>query len=503
MRRVLTILLISAVTLGISSCRKFLEQSSQDLIRPLSVEHYKELLQGESYFKDLYKNGWFVDMMTDDIATIDLGYPTKFVNTTAERIKYAYQWGPDLEDPTGTFTDNLFKTLYKNILTANACIMAIDELKGTEAERKVLKGQAHFTRAYGYFILANLYAQAYNEANENDLCVPIIFNTTPTLNGYNRATIKEVWNLISTDITTAVASLKDDKVSRSSYEINYKAALLLASRIFLYQEDYEKAITYGEQFMQMNPSLKDITAIISSPNPDAATKDEKAFLYPATNPEILFTFGRLNNNLAEGGYLFYSRGAVGVQQFSFSASKNAPASLMDSYTSNDKRKTHWFAQPTGAPGLVYSYPSYSPMKVNTYDLCRTSQAMRSAEVYLNLAEAYARKAAPDPVKSISLLNQLRSKRITGYTQLTGTNFPGPTSLVSFILEERRRELCFEEFHRWWDLRRTGQPALQHNWLNEVYKLNQKDPAYVLNFPKAELEFNPGLIPNNRPQRNPQ
>ncbi|MEI9944259.1 MAG: RagB/SusD family nutrient uptake outer membrane protein [Chitinophagaceae bacterium] len=113
-----------------------------------------------------------------------------------------------------------------------------------------------------------------------------------------------------------------------------------------------------------------------------------------------------------------------------------------------------------------------------------------------------KKAAPDNTKAISLLNQLRSKRIGSYTNLTAANFADQPALVTFILEERRRELCFEEFHRWWDLRRNGQPKLEHAWLADTYKLNAKDPAYVLNFPRYELEFNPDLVPNPRPVRTP-
>jgi len=126
--------------------------------------------------------------------------------------------------------------------------------------------------------------------------------------------------------------------------------------------------------------------------------------------------------------------------------------------------------------------------------------MRTAEVFLNLAEAYARQPTTDANRSIELLNQLRNNRIEDNASLTVDDFSGNGSLVKFIWEERRRELCFEEFHRWWDLRRTGQPVIEHTLLGETYELKEKDPAYILNFPKEEREFNPGLVPNNRPTR---
>lgn len=497
MRKVLIILSLATLVSVLPSCKKFLEQSSPDLIRPVTVEHYKELLQGEAYFKDFYKVGWFVDVMTDDVSYLDLG-PASTVNAKAEASKYAFQWGPDLEAPTGTFTDRLFQHLYKNILAANTCLESIDGMEGTEAERQVLKGQASFTRAYGYFVLANLYAQAFNEAADDDLCVPLITETTPSLKGYNRATVKEVWDLITNDITTAVTCLSEDRMTRNMYEIGYKAALLLASRVFLYKEEYDKVIEYGERFLLLQPALRDISGVTVSPS-SGGTIAPKNFMYPASNPELVFTFSRFSCNTCDGNYLYYLRDPTLLSPTSYSASFDSPSSLIDSYGPDDRRKTYWFVPPAPSPFL--GYLSYSPMKLNYYDGDKTSQYMRGAEVYLNVAEAYTRKASPDNNKAISLLNQLRSKRIGNYTNLSAADFTGQPDLVSFVWQERRRELCFEEFHRWWDLRRTGQPALTHELLGDVYELQAKDPAYILTFPRSEMEFNPGLEPNPRPERN--
>jgi hypothetical protein len=502
MKKILIIALVAAIVTVTPSCSKFLEQSSQDLVRPVSVTHYKELLQGEAYFKDFYKNGWFVDVMTDDITLVDLGYPSALVNTKLEFSKFAYQWGQDLENPTGTFTDRLFKHLYKNILAANTCLESVDGMDGTVEEKKVLKGQSQFIRAYGYFVLANLYAQAYNESEDNDLSVPLITETTPSLKRYNRATKKEVWDVIKTDIEGAVENLSSDNGFRGIYEINYKAALVLASRIFLFTGDYDKVIDYGERFLLLHPTLKDITGITGSPT-TTSTFAGNTFLHPATNPEVVFTFSRFSSNVTEGGYVYFTKETVGLSPFSYGVSSGVESALIDTYGAGDRRKNYFFSQPSGAPGQILTTPMYSPMKVNYYEKSYTTQFMRSGEVYLNLAEAYARKSSPDNNKAIKLLNDLRSKRIASYTNLTSGDFANQQALVNFVWQERRRELCFEEFHRWWDLRRTGQPALVHHWSTEKYQLQAKDPAYLLNFPLSEREFNPDLEPNERPQRDPQ
>ena len=50
------VIMFIGITVG---CDDFLERSSQNLIVPETVKHYKELLQGDGYFKDLYeKTKW-------------------------------------------------------------------------------------------------------------------------------------------------------------------------------------------------------------------------------------------------------------------------------------------------------------------------------------------------------------------------------------------------------------------------------------------------------------
>jgi len=357
-----------------------------------------------------------------------------------------------------------------------------------------LKGQALFTRAYGYFVLANLYAQAYNEASPADLCVPLLTKAVPTLERAHRATIKEVWDLISSDIEESIEFLATTPAT-SYYEINYEAALLLASRIFLYKEDYDKSIHYGELFLSLHPALRDIRNESTAYRNDGS---KNAFLAPS-NPEIVFAFSDIDRRSNEGSYLYYQ---WKYYQYGGDIFTSVSNDLYGKYEANDRRKWYWFLY-----GDWYWTFSDAVGKFSFDDGLRKTQVMRSGEVYLNLAEAYARKSAPEMDKSIALLNTLRDNRIVDYTPLTATNFSNQEALVNFVLKERRLELCFEEFHRWWDLRRTGQPSISHVWAGEdpkvTYVLQEHDPAYILNFPKYEREYNPDLVPNPRPIRLPQ
>ena len=486
------------------SCSKFLEQSAQDLVRPQNIEHYKELLRGEGYYKEIYPRGWFVDVMTDNVNLMDLVYPVNGANAIDLQSKNPYKWASDLENESGTFTDQFFRYVYRNILAANSCLEGMDEVaEGTAQERHSLKGQAHFIRAYGYFTLANLYAQAYNVANPQDLCVPVVTRSTPTLNGIPQATQKEVWDLISSDIEIAVEELSKIPETNNIYEISYKAALLLASRIYLFKEDFGKSIYYAEKLLDIQPALRNISNYTGVPNTTGASRGERAFLSYQANPEVLFTFGTIYNTAPTTGMLFYAEQVTFRSKVNYTISKGVPGALYDIYTANDKRRSTWFSATSGTLGVPLSKPYHSLMKFNTADGCRSTHYMRTAEAYLNLSEAYARQATPDIAKSLEYLNTLRKNRINGYVDMTSANFSTPEALVDFIIEERRREFCFEEFHRWWDLRRMGQPELKHKYMAETYVLRKNDPAYVLNFPKQELENNTMLKQNPRPERLPE
>ena len=77
-------------------------------------------------------------------------------------------------------------------------------------------------------------------------------------------------------------------------------------------------------------------------------------------------------------------------------------------------------------------------------------------------------------------------------------FADAEELLAFCLRERRRELCFEGNHRWFDLRRLGMPEIKHVFLDQdngygtEYVLQKEDPRYVLPIPDEVTKRNPNL-----------
>lgn len=495
----IVLIILSMFFLLSTACSDFLKEASQDLIRPITVKDYKELLQGEGYFHDFLRTGWFVEVMTDNFEVLD-GNGT-LPNEMSKQFSQAFKWQSDLELQTDktNFEDKFFMHMYENILAANSCLDAIDEMEGSEQEKNVLIGQASFIRAYAYFCLANLYAQAYNEAQPTDLCVPIIKEPVPSTQKYARSTIKEVWALICEDIDKAVAVLENDNIERSVFEVGYEAALLFATRVYLYMENYGKTIELGEKYLKRKSTLLDITTITGRPNINgpAYTPELSTFLDYSLNPEIVFSFAAVFPTGAPSYFEYKTFFVPSMNYYNrIDIMSGVSADLRALYTEDDCR-IYWFSVP--GPMSAWSNPMSVPLKyIYSFNTSARTQNMRTSEVYLNLAEAYACQSTPDYQRALGYVNFLRRHRIANYVDETCSDLK---SLLDLIYNERRREFCFEEFHRWWDLRRWGQPSLEHNWLNrERYILEEKDPAYVLNFPRKELDYNTLLEINIRPER---
>lgn len=525
MKRIYKLLGVACLLSTMTGCGDFLDRSAQNLIIPKTAVQYKEMLQGEAYFTDLFSNTKWVQMMTDD-AEFQEGYSRyKQYSYTGANIEYygdAYTWQPEIENDY--FTDGAYLYLYKQIKVANLCIEGMETAEGTDDERKITLGQAYFTRAMAYFYLANLYGQAYNEAKPTDLCVPLVLNGNISPEEASRATIADIWGQMTDDISKSVENLKDKKTG-DFYNISYKAALVIAMRIHLFMEDYDNAILYGEQLLALQPALCDIS------NQTTATKAYSYTLssdvmnfFTTSNPEIIWNFNA-SPTFNSGGYTFYglftSYGS-GYPGYWIAPSSQATyegqSTLTSMYEANasaktgDRRLLYWFLQPSKKSSSTYvnSYNTYRSAKYDiSDDKNMLMQCLRTGEVYVSLAEAYARRNKQgDADKAIGYLNTLRSNRINPYTALTAANFATNEDLVQFCWDERRRELCFEECHRWWDMRREGQKKVVHRYNEcgtsgnnfQTYTLEDHDAAFVLNFPSAERALCPNMPTNSRPQR---
>ena len=189
---------------------------------------------------------------------------------------------------------------------------------------------------------------------------------------------------------------------------------------------------------------------------------------------------RYSNSSAIGGLWTTTGGQIYI----------APSDkLVASYDANDIRLTTFIGTLSSGDNYVNKFLA-SSRGGRVVDM----KACRIAEMYLIRAEAYAKSATPDLALGAADLNTLREHRITGYVDET---FTSASDLITAVLDERFKELCFEGF-RFYDLKRNGLPV--ERWASDANAAWQTLPAssylFVLPIPRSELNANPNMVQND-------
>ena len=517
MKKIINYMILGFCTMGFSSCEKFLMETSGDLLVPQSVVEFIPLLYGEGYPRTFNVDAAWIVLMTDDVEIGPFERPAAegqmgFDLPNGGEGRRAFRWEEDMER-NGLF-DNFWAQRYRNILGCNTIISRLPHMIYTEAQTGLfhsLAAQAYTLRAYHYFALINVYALPWSPEN---LGMPgVVWRDSPEISTEprRRSTIGEIYAHIEADLARAEEHMAKAQASANRHLIGPIALQLFKTRVALFQEKWDEVIRIGENFLIDNASILNL---------NLWREDEMGFESAAhpyifdlnNNPEIVFTFGNAQ------GVRFLSPG-LSVWSFGFRVSRAVPfghpnhpapnVPLLSLYTEDDLRRQAYFRRDIMEDDVVTRFHWSYPVKYKAAS-AGYAENWRTVEVYLNVAEAHARRANGVSQEAINLINMLRRNRIrtASFEEKTVGDFANKEELVKFIWDERRRELCFEEHHRWWDLRRQGTPRIEHrefvsNTTFEVYILPQGHPNYVLQIPRSETEFNEHIVGNRREHIPPQ
>lgn len=477
----------AAVSLG--ACSDFLEEYSQDEFEPTTTTAFDELLMGAGYTYTFHLAEPVV-MMSDDAGNVNPNPSMSqyYYTETTDVLLEAYSWQSTLyqtlEEKQQMGNYDLYQELYSQIMTCNIVIESTPESQGSEVDKANVLGQAYALRAIYYFQLVNLFAKPYTTPGttpEQLAGVPLVTASEILDEGPARNSVAEVYQQIAKDVEQAVSLLGQEKRNNGQLRVGYTAACAFASRVFLYMGAWEKAVEYATEALRYAPDLADLNSYdfgyTNAYNP--ATSGANHVL-TRNFPENIFMCGALSSNWSlSGGYTFL-----------------VSSNLTSCYAANDVRKSQYFG--TNWTGGAVTYK-------NGQGNASFSYVLRTAELYLNRAEAYAELYAAGRsdagAKAVADLETLCRNRYSNYAGYTLTS---AETLRDEVRMERRRELCFEG-HRWFDLRRYGMPTIEHIFIDasnvaNKYTLPTGDPAWVLPFPPAALTRNPNLEQNEAAPR---
>jgi len=452
----LLIIIVSFVLL-ISSCKKQdwlnIKSNKSDVV-PSSLKDLQALLDNERIMNSNTPGIGFVG--TDNY------YVTyaKWQAALNEQERNAYIWAPEIYN--GEFGYD-WRYAYQKVEYSNIVLELIQQIPKDSSNSAVwnnVKGSALFFRASSFNDLVQIYAKPYSSSTaDHDLGIPL--RMTSDVNKKSvRATVKETYERILSDLLLAIDLLPLTPVYQT--RPSKVAAWGLLAKVYLNMEDYEKAWQYANTALFSYNSLLDfntlsVPGLFSMPS------------YSSGNKELIF----YNNTLS----------------FSISAfATMVDTTLYQSYDANDLRKNIFYVNRSG--GIVFrgSYTGSSPY----------FSGIATDELYLMRAECFARKN--DPTAAMKDLNTLLAKRWkTGtFIPLTAVN---ADDALKKILIERRKELPFSGNIRWEDLRRLNKDSRFSKTLIRVlngitYTLPPGDIKYTYPIPPDEIALS-GLEQNPR------
>lgn len=431
-----------------------------------------------------------------------------------------FEW-LDVASSTGTDSPYfVWEGYYQSIAAANQVLQAIDQLaaSGDATNMDAQRGEALILRAYCHFMLANIFAKPFKDANlsKNDLGITYMTKPeTEVLVHYERNSVAEVYELIAKDIEEGYPLISDESYNVPKYHFTKAASAAFASQFYLYKRNYDKVIQYANVVLgEGDPSslLRSWTKVYS--NPEAEGLDYVSAELPA-------------NLLLVPTYSLYNRRFIRYRYSLNGSTLN--------HTVNGSGPT-WSGRPPFLSGWIWTYgqeygliiPKVDEMFEYTDKVARIGYPhiirteFTTDDVLLNRAEAKIMKN--DTVgavidlqywnkshKNVTTLTHANIKSFyvptrTGFVQKFNNLGLSPEFIVSeeqkpfidCVLHFRRLERIFEG-HRWFDVKRYGieitrKVGRERREISLTYDDARRAIQIPLDVIGAGLEPNPRLEP---------
>ena len=439
--KIKSILMVILATLTMSACDNFLDITPTGKVIAETGDEYRALLTYE--YKYFTKDRYMTTLRTDEM----LMDKVKTSSTDLDAYLDLWRWKDDNPSPTTSYFS--WRSYYHSIYISNYIIQNQKKIKeATAQEISQLVGEAYMMRAYCHFLLVNLYAEPYTHCTPSQTRgVPMLLE--PDVNAIpGSSSVETVYNQILSDLDKAEQYLNVEEWELGkNYRFNTTSAQALRARTYLYMGRWSDALEASKDVLSVYNELEDMNNSTTLPN-------------SYKSKESIVALERFSSNL-------------------YTAVDMPASEFISLYRSGDQRRTKYFKRVTSS--------TYSLLKGRSDEF---SCSFRTAEFYLTAAEAAARLG--HTTDAINYLTPLMTKRLNASAYEATTALIGTMTeeeLIQEILDERARELAFEG-HRWYDLRRTSQPALTRVYDGTTYTLLHEQ--YTMRFPSEAVEANPEI-----------
>lgn len=376
-----------------------------------------------------------------------------------------YLWDAEYDRAKFIERDDFYNQTYKRIAKLNILLDGIDDAKGSDVLRIKGKAQAHILRAYNYFVLVNVFAKPYAKATaatDRAIIVRDEFNMESTP---DQSTVQDVYDFIQSDIETALSDLPEQK--DNPYRPGKALGYALKAKVHLYKGELDDAIEASKKVFDYKVGLWDLEQY------DNDKQGNPMFVVDFNMPECLLHLNGNNSMDPEPIHI-----------------TKELASLFDE---KDLRKSLFLFRnphPMAEKGSL-CFGTYSKVRWNV-------AGMRLSEVYLILAECYARKGMVK--EALDYVNELRQYRFRAedFEPLEAAN---AIEARQIVIDERRRELMLTN-NSFFDMKRYTVIPEYRRTLTKVVNgvelsIDPDSHLYVIPFSIEALESNPNLIQNSK------
>ena len=477
-KRVSAVVLLSAIVS--SGCKQdsFInltpEYTLDALTNPSSIEQVEQVLSGAyanlrnaDYYGSGSGTGGGAALMPDILGD-DLYESRQSLANSKFMSDWSFQKNTDQ-------IMRIYAAMYKPISTANIVLRDIDKFTTAANTKKAnrIKGQALALRALAHFDLFKYFAENYDRNSTTTLAV--YYNKTFVVSSEEkprRMNNKEFYDNLFADLAQAETLLGDidAEINPTSAltrpKLSLAAVHLLTARVNLYAAQYPAAITAATKGIALAPALATSQAAFSGMYNETSAGEiiwNVQFDPGQGGPTNLVYFASQTNSYYRvATELVNTTGTTGLIR------------------NNDLRYAAYFTAQANAQNPTSMALTKYKGKAATSNANANFIAMKTGELYLIRAEAYAKGSPAQDALAMADLNTLRRARITGYVDevLTGS------ALITAIANERRRELVGEG-HRFFDLKRTTRVINRSTLTCGVSTIS---PASNCNLPSTAREW---------------
>jgi len=376
---------------------------------------------------------------------------------------FSYDYDNDNREPNYRRPRFTWQFSYYMINQANIAIKGINESSLGTTDKNETLAQAHTIRAFWYFQLALEFCPAYSQSTPSSEEAPPIY-LEPVTDGGPMSDLQTMYDLIISDLETAVTLASVSRIDKSYYNKNVIHGIL--ARVYLTTEDYDKA-AQNAAAARAGYSLN--AAQYRNGN-STMSNDEWIWAMPQRSDQSNYYYG-------------------------------APHSFADHYVTS-YFATYWNTDFTS----LFSNTDVRNIFLNAYRQPETSWRSRisrkwsfsfasdhilmgAPEMMLIEAEGLARTG--NDSAAATLLFQLQSNRDVNAVASGAT---GQTLIEEILVEKRKESYGDAPAVEWFDAKRLGRgmPRTGNQRLKGNSALTANDKRFFLKVPQREIDANDNI-----------